>query len=209
MAKAENLNKKKDLGKPYSSLSKKKLKNTQEKERPFVLELERLITETMNTESQNVTNEEPQLPLFPRCPIDKSELKPYKAQKTGEQFFKCRRVGCGVMCFEKDLLGYCEAVLQKLHSTFTWDAPVCGCGKFTLLSVSKSEKNFMIPYFRCAQRNKEDGCNFFQWGNQRLSNKNLQISNEIMKQQHQREEENREFLQAQKNCLSQNAVQDL
>ena len=84
MAKAENLNKKKDLGKPYSSLSKKKLKNTLEKERPFVSELERLITEAMNTKSQNVTNEERQLPVFPRCPIEKSELKPYKIP-----YFRC------------------------------------------------------------------------------------------------------------------------
>lgn len=213
MSKAENMYKKKGLEKPCSSLSKKKLKSKQEKDGALVTELERLITETYS-ESQNVPNEEPQLPVLPKCPNDKSELKPFKTQKTGERFFKCLRVGCGATCFEKDLLGYCEAVLQKLHSSFTWNAPVCGCGMFTLLNVSKSEKNYMIPYFRCAQRNKEqDGCNFYQWGNQRLSNKNLQISNDIMKLRLQREQENHEFLQAQRNCLQphlgQNAVQDL
>ncbi|KAL9962599.1 hypothetical protein ACROYT_G031716 [Oculina patagonica] len=134
MFKAGSMYKKKGLEKSCSSFSKKKLKSKQEKDGSLVTELERLITETYS-ESQNVPNEEPQLSVLPKCPINKSELKPFKAQKTEEPFFKCLQVGCGVMCFVKDLLGYCEVVLQKLHSSFSRNAPVCGCGMLTLLNV--------------------------------------------------------------------------
>ena len=154
-------------------------------------ELEKLLAETMSfkpkAESQNITSELLRLPVLPKCPIDKSELTPYKTQKTGERFFMCGRAGCGVICFEKDLVDYCGAVLEKLHDTFKWHAPVCGCGMFTLLNVSKSDKNFMVPYFRCAHRNKDDSCDFSQWGNQPLSKKNLQISSEVSKGRQQRD----------------------
>lgn len=193
MSKAEILKKKKDLGKPYSSSSKKKLNSKQDIDSPLVTELERLLTETMNTMSlqpnaewEKGKNESPQLPVLPKCSIDKSELIPYTAKKTGERFFKCHRAGCGVICCEKNLLDYCGAVLEKLHNAFKWSAPVCGCGDFMLLNVSKSDRNFMVPYYSCAQRNKEDRSKFFHWGNEPLSNKNLQISNEVMKQCEQR-----------------------
>ena len=212
MSKAES--KKKESGKPYSS--KKKLKSKQDKDLPFVAELEKLLAETMsfnpNAESQNITSELLRLPVLPKCPIDKSELTPFKTKKTGERLFMCGRIGCGVICFEKNLVDYCGAVLEKLYDAYRWHAPVCGCGRFTLLNVSKSDKNFMVPYFSCTHRNKEERCDFFQWGNQPLSNKNLQISSEVSRRRQQRDQENLQFL-AQRICLQpyarQNDVQDL
>ncbi|KAL9953687.1 hypothetical protein ACROYT_G041140 [Oculina patagonica] len=203
--KTDKVRMKKSVRKPYSSLpSQQKQDGT-----TLVAEFERLVKEGLDEGQVNQSNQAQgsnvlvlQGLVMPKCPVDHSELVPYKATNSGERFFRCQKSQCGVICFENNLMDYSKAVAEKLHGSFKMAAPICLLDMTTLLNVSKSQKNYLLPYFTCGQRNKQDRCSYFQWADEKISNKNLQISNEAIKQRNEREAEIQAFLERQKQAVA-------
>ena len=181
---------KESVRKPYSSLPSQHKQDGA----TLVAEFERLVKEGLEEGQVHQSNQAQdsnvlavQGLVLPKCPVDLSELVPYKPRTQGNAFFRCQNSQCGVICFENNLMEYSKAVAEKLHGSFKMAAPTCLCDMTTLLNVSKSQKNSLRPYFTCGQRNKQDRCNHFQRADEKFSNKNLQISNAAIKQRKERE----------------------
>lgn len=204
MSKIEKVKRKKPSVKPYVRLP---CQNSQQKD-IAVADLERLVKENFGKAPPNQLRDNThatavvQGTVLPKCPIHLSDLTPFTATNSGERFFRCPSSQCGVICFENNLMDYSQAVAGRLHISFKTAAPVCQCGNTTLLNVSKSQKNFMRPYFTCGQRDKQDRCKYFQWADQKITNKNLQISNAVVKSRMEREAEIQNFLKEQQQAVA-------
>ena len=203
--KTDKVRMKKSAREPYSSLPSQHKQDGA----TLVAEFERLVKEGLEEGQVHQSNQAQgrnvlgvQGLVLPKCPVDLSELVPYKATNSGERFFRCQNSQCGAICFEDNLMEYSKAVVEKLHGSFKMAAPICLCDMTTPLNVSKSQKNYLRPYFTCGHRNKQDRCNYFQWAYEKISNKNLHISNAAIKQRKEREAEIQAFLEGQKQAVA-------
>ena len=157
---------KKSVRKPYSSLPSQHKQDGA----TLIADFERFVKEGLEEGQVHQSNQAEgsnvlvvQGLVLPKCPVDLSELVPYKAMKSGERFLRCagQNSQCGVICFKNNLMEYGKAVVEKLHGSFKMAAPIFLCDMTTLLNVSKSQKNYLRPYFTCGQRNEQDRCNYF------------------------------------------------
>ena len=115
------------------------------------------------------------------CPFHKCKLTVFESQN-GDEFIKCQVEQCCLFSSMERFQDYMKTVNEKLHpSYFKIGELVCKCERPVTLRVSQSEKNPNRPLFGCREKEKEDQCGFFQWGNIPLlkKNKNVQKKNPL------------------------------
>ena len=82
---------------------------------------------------------------------------------------KCATSECGLFCAEErynELFQiYEDEVLAKYKPPNTF--PSCHCGDLASLWISHSSQNNLRPYFRCAESDQQDRCEYFKWANGR------------------------------------------
>ena len=111
------------------------------------------------------------------CPIHVTNvLKRLTTKKTGKSYFKCTVKNCPVFCFEDKLGNYCNAIATNLMAAYKSYTPMCGCDRPSNLRVSNSQDNPQRPYFTCGQKVT---CEFFQWGDEELTDKNFELITEL------------------------------
>lgn len=105
-----------------------------------------------------------------KCPIhEENVLDSGCSKKSGRRFYRCTVDKCPVFCFDDKLRDYCDVVSQKLLPMYKIFTPSCKCDRPSTLHVSTSKRNPGRPYFSCKL------CNFFQWGDAGLSDKNFEV----------------------------------
>ena len=109
------------------------------------------------------------------CPFHKCKLTVFESQN-GDEFIKCQVEQCCLFSSMERFQDYTKTVNEKLHpSYFKIGELVCKCEQPVTLRVSQSEKNPNRPLFGCREKDKEDQCGFFQWGNIPLLKKNKNV----------------------------------
>ena len=104
------------------------------------------------------------------CPIHEVFVEKKVSQK-GWEYIKCPHATCPLFACASDILPYMSAVKSQLHEELKqkWNHLVCCCARSMTLSVSKSEKNPGRLYLKC----NKNQCEFFQWADVLLTQKNL------------------------------------
>ena len=108
-----------------------------------------------------------------KCPIHlQNVLLSLPTRKSGQTVYTCPDKTCPVFCFENGLRDYCDIIANKLLPIYKCFTPLCHCSRPSTLRISSSKRNPHRPYFGCR---KHQGCNFFQWGDKTLSEKNCEL----------------------------------
>ena len=109
------------------------------------------------------------------CPFHKCKLTVFESQN-GDEYVKCQVEQCCLFSSMDRFQDYMKTVNEKLHpSYFKIGELICKCEQPVTLRVSQSEKNPNRPLFGCREKDKEDQCGFFQWGNIPLLKKNKNV----------------------------------
>ena len=118
------------------------------------------------------------------CPF---HLKPLSRKKPPDEIEKqellfCPLLDCPVFLFANNM----EAYLRALHYTppsqdvtECWDILQCFCHFAPILKLSQSEANPNRLYLSCNNWNKQLKCPYFQWYDERFTNKNAAWQDEM------------------------------
>ena len=105
------------------------------------------------------------------CPIHRYPLEVHVANN-GWEYCKCSSGRpCMMFCSKKEARHYLQAVHDQLFVAYKCkdQLPVCFCRSVPTLKISHSDKNCGRPYMSCSQKEK---CDFFQWADVPLFDKN-------------------------------------
>ena len=105
------------------------------------------------------------------CPIHRTPLEVHVANN-GWEYCKCSSGRpCMMFCSKKEARHYLQAVHDQLFVAYKCkdQLPVCFCQSVPTLKISHSDKNCGRPYMSCSQKEK---CDFFQWADVPLFDKN-------------------------------------
>ena len=105
------------------------------------------------------------------CPIHRYPLEVHVANN-GWEYCKCSSGRpCMMFCGKKEARHYLQAVHDQLFVAYKCkdQLPVCFCESVPTLKISHSDKNCGRPYMSCSQKEK---CDFFQWADVPLFDKN-------------------------------------
>lgn len=109
--------------------------------------------------------EEPMECFIHDCKLEKC------TSQTGWEYVKCPMSDCFIFTGLNRVNDYLKNVQDQIPTWYKWnkDKLKCFCSHPIVLCQSRSEKNPDRIYFKC-QRNR---CNFFQWGDEVHSGKNM------------------------------------
>ena len=105
------------------------------------------------------------------CPIHRTPLEVHVASN-GWEYCKCSiEKPCMMFCGKKEARHYLKAVRDQLFLAYKCkdQLPVCFCRSVPVLKISSSDKNYGRLYMSCSRKEK---CDFFQWADVPLFDKN-------------------------------------
>ena len=105
------------------------------------------------------------------CPIHRTPLEVHVANN-GWEYCKCSiEQPCMIFCGKKEARHYLKAVRDQLFLSYKCkdQLPVCFCLSVPVLKISHSDKNYGRLYMACSRKEK---CDFFQWADVPLFDKN-------------------------------------
>ena len=105
------------------------------------------------------------------CPIHRTPLEVHVANN-GWEYCKCSiEQPCMMFCSKKEARHYLKAVRDQLFLAYKCkdQLPVCFCLSVPVLKISHSDKNYGRLYMACSRKEK---CDFFQWADVPLFDKN-------------------------------------
>ena len=105
------------------------------------------------------------------CPIHRTPLEVHVANN-GWEYCKCSiEKPCMMFCGKKEARHYLKAVRDQLFLAYKCkdQLPVCFCLSVPVLKISSSDKNYGRLYMACSRKEK---CDFFQWADVPLFDKN-------------------------------------
>ena len=105
------------------------------------------------------------------CPIHRTPLEVHVANN-GWEYCKCSiEQPCMMFCGKKEARHYLKAVRDQLFLAYKCkdQLPVCFCLSVPVLKISHSDKNYGRLYMACSRKEK---CDFFQWADVPLFDKN-------------------------------------
>ena len=105
------------------------------------------------------------------CPIHRTPLEVHVANN-GWEYCKCSiEQPCMMFCSKKEARHYLKAVRDQLFLAYKCkdQLPVCFCLSVPTLKISRSDKNYGRLYMACSRKEK---CDFFQWADVPLFDKN-------------------------------------
>ena len=105
------------------------------------------------------------------CPIHRTPLEVHVANN-GWEYCKCSiEQPCMMFCGKKEARHYLKAVRDQLFLAYKCkdQLPVCFCQSVPTLKISRSDKNCGRLYMACSRKEK---CDFFQWADVPLFDKN-------------------------------------
>ena len=105
------------------------------------------------------------------CPIHRTPLEVHVANN-GWEYCKCSiEQPCMMFCSKKEARHYLKAVRDQLFLAYKCkdQLPVCFCLSVPVLKISRSDKNYGRLYMACSRKEK---CDFFQWADVPLFDKN-------------------------------------
>ena len=124
------------------------------------------------------------------CPIHRTPLEVHVANN-GWEYCKCSiEQPCMMFCSKKEARHYLKAVRDQLFLAYKCkdQLPVCFCLSVPVLKISRSDKNYGRLYMACSRKEK---CNFFQWADVPLFDKNRECMQGAYWQWKRGEEEDR------------------
>ena len=105
------------------------------------------------------------------CPIHRTPLEVHVANN-GWEYCKCSiEQPCMMFCGKKEARHYLKAVRDQLFLAYKCkdQLPVCFCLSVPVLKISRSDKNYGRLFMACSRKEK---CDFFQWADVPLFDKN-------------------------------------
>ena len=105
------------------------------------------------------------------CPIHRTPLEVHVANN-GWEYCKCSiEQPCMMFCGKKEARHYLKAVRDQLFLAYKCkdQLPVCFCLSVPTLKISRSDKNYGRLFMACSRKEK---CDFFQWADVPLFDKN-------------------------------------
>ena len=110
-----------------------------------------------------------------KCPIHvENFLYSHCRKKSGERFYACTVKKCPVFCSDDKLRDYCKVVQKRLLPMYNNFTPSCQCDRPAALQMSTSKRNPGRPFFSCKSSSGKR-CNFFQWGDDKLTDRNFDM----------------------------------